>query len=175
MDFLKSDLTLEEYQAQFRAREAEAEAAGAVEIDTTGIDMAQIHELHMYNSLGQEIDEIQHDEKIVLKVSYLVGDDTIPDPLLGVAIRRIDNEYICGINTKLDNVTILWKKGYNEVTLTYHNFNLMGGEYYFDVGIFDQTGIVNIDYSTKIKSFFVKMDYIAEGIVVLKHDWSVKK
>ena len=55
------------------------------------------------------------------------------------------------------------------------NFDLVGGEYYFDVGIFDQTGIVNIDYSTKIKSFFVKMDYIAEGIVVLKHDWSVKK
>ena len=175
MDFLKSDLTLEEYQAQFQAREAEAEAAAVAEIDTTGIDMAQIHELHMYNAHGQEIDEIQHDEKVVLKVSYLVGDDTIPNPLLGVAIRRIDNEYICGINTKLDNVTIPWKKGYNEVTLTYHNFDLVGGEYYFDVGIFDQTGIVNIDYSTKIKSFFVKMDYIAEGVVVLKHDWSVKR
>lgn len=174
MDFLKSDLPMEKYLAQCNAP-AEEQPEQEIQIDTTGIDMAEVYELHMYNAQGQEIDEIQHNEKIVLKVSYLVGDDTIPDPLLGVAIRRIDNEYICGINTKLDNVKIPWKKGYNEVTLTYRNFDLVGGEYYFDVGIFDQTGIVNIDYSTKIKSFFVKMDYIAEGIVVLKHDWSVKK
>ena len=95
--------------------------------------------------------------------------------MVGVAIRRIDNEYICGLNTKLDQKKIPWKKGYNEITLTYDCFNLIGGEYYFDVGIFDKTGLVNIDYKTKIKSFFVKMDYIAEGVVVLNHEWSVKK
>ena len=92
-----------------------------------------------------------------------------------MAIRRIDNEYICGLNTKLDNVKIPWKKGYNEVCLTYTNFNVVGGEYYFDVGIFDRTGIVNIDYKSKIKNFFVKMDYIAEGMVALEHEWSVKR
>ena len=70
---------------------------------------------------------------------------------------------------------IPWKRGYNEITLKYHCFNLIGGEYYFDVGIFDKTGIVNIDYRTKIKSFFVKMDYIAEGIVVLNHEWKVRR
>ena len=94
------------------------------------------------------------------------------NPLLGVAIRRIDNEYICGINTKLDNVRIPWKKGYNEIELTYSCFNLTGGEYYFDVGIYDQAGIVNIDYNTKIMTFFVKMDYIGEGIVILNHKWA---
>ena len=79
------------------------------------------------------------------------------------------------INTKLDNVPIPWQPGYNEVTLTYSNFNLVGGEYYFDVGIFDKTGIVNLDYKARIKNFFVKMDYIAEGVVVLDHEWSVKR
>ena len=63
----------------------------------------------------------------------------------------------------------------DEVELIYKDFNLIGGEYYFDVGIFDQTGIVNLDYKTKIKSFFVNMNYIAEGIVVLNHEWSVKR
>ena len=100
--------------------------------------------------------DIPFGEKITLRVGYLVADETIQEPLLGVAIRRIDNEYICGINTKLDNVSIPWKKGYNEVTLTYPSFNLVGGEYYFDVGIFDKTGIVNLDYKARIKNFFVK-------------------
>lgn len=143
------------------------------ETDAGNIDIVKIHELHMFNSKGKEISNIMHGDNVTLKVSYIVNDDTIDNPLIGVAIRRIDNKYICGLNTKLDNVTIPWKKGYNEVTLSYNNFNLVGGEYYFDVGIFDKTGIVNIDYKAKIKNFFVKMDYIAEGIVVLNHKWSL--
>ena len=104
-----------------------------------------------------------------------MGDVSIPDPVLGVAIRRIDNAYICGLNTKLDNISIPWEKGYNEISLSYTNMNLVGGEYYFDVGIFDRTGIVNLDYKAKIKTFFVRMDYIAEGTVVLDHKWSVRR
>lgn len=175
LDFLKSDLPMQQYLAQFAAQEAEDKAMEMNEVNVEGIEIVQAHGLRMYNASGREIDEIQHGEKVVLKVSYLVGDDTIKNPVLGVAIRRIDNEYVCGLNTKLDNVSIPWKKGYNEVTLTYPGFNLIGGEYYFDVGIFDRTGIVNLDYKARIKTFFVKMDYIAEGIVVINHEWSVKR
>lgn len=169
LDFLKSELPIEQYLAQID-ESAEPEEPEEI-IDVSGVDIVKIHELHMMDSQKREITEIKHGQKVILKVSYLVTDDSIENPLLGVAIRRIDNEYICGINTKLDNVKIPWKKGYNEIELIYDCFNLIGGEYYFDVGIFDQAGIVNLDYSTKIMSFFVKMDYIGEGIVVLDHSW----
>lgn len=175
LDFLKSDLPMAEYLAQSAAQKASDQEQELQKLDVSGIDMVQIHSLRMFDTLGREIHEIQHGQRVVLKVGYLVGDDTIPDPLVGVAIRRVDNEYICGLNTKLDHVKVPWKKGYNEVTLTYPSFNLVGGEYYFDVGVFDQTGIVNLDYSARIKNFFVRMDYIAEGIVVLNHEWSVKR
>ena len=175
LDFLKSDLPMEEYLAQNAQMHVDDSEEAFRKQDISGIDMVQIHSLRMYDNLGREIDEIQHGQRVTLRVGYLVGDDSIQDPLLGVAIRRIDNEYICGLNTKLDNMTIPWKKGYNEVTLCYTSFNLVGGEYYFDVGIFDQTGIVNLDYRARIRNFFVKMDYIAEGVVVLQHEWSVKR
>ena len=179
VDFLNSDLTIEKYLelcSNIRSDEdvKESDEVDNNEIDTKNIDIVQIHDLRMYDSKGREIENIIHGEKVTLKASYIVNDDTIETPLLGVAIRRIDNEYICGLNTKLDNLTIPWKKGYNEITLTYPDFNLVGGEYYFDVGIFDKTGIVNIDYKAKIRSFFVKMDYIAEGVVVLNHSWNVE-
>lgn len=175
LDFLKSDLPMEAYLAQSAARKREHEEAQRQNLDVSGIDMVQIHDLRMYDTLGNEIDSIQFGQAVVLRVGYLVADESIKDPVLGVAIRRIDNEYICGLNTKLDGTHIHWKKGYNEITLTYRHFNLIGGEYYFDVGIFDQTGIVNLDYKARIKNFFVKMDYIAEGVVVLDHEWSVKR
>lgn len=172
LDFLKSDLSIEQYLEQNTSSQ---DLDDAQAVDVQGIEFAQASSLRMYDSLGREIDEITHGQAVTLKVGYLVSDETIAEPVLGVAIRRIDNEYICGLNTKLDNVRIPWKKGYNEVTLKYPRFNLVGGEYYFDVGIFDRTGIVNLDYKARIKNFFVKMDYIAEGVVVIEHEWSVNR
>ena len=175
LDFLKSDMPIEQFLGQIVNPLVPVPETEEPEVDTAGIDIAETYSLRMFDHVGREIEDIQFGQKVVLKVGYVVADTTIEEPLLGVAIRRIDNEYVCGLNTKLDNVPIPWKKGYNEITLTYPSFNLVGGEYYFDVGIFDKTGIVNLDYKARIKTFFVKMDYIAEGIVVLHHEWSVKR
>ena len=174
LDFLKSDMPIDQFLSQIVAPAA-SNTVQTPDVDTSGIDIVETYGLRMLDQSGREIDEIRFGQKVVLKVGYVVADTSVEAPLLGVAIRRIDNEYICGINTKLDHVDIPWQEGYNEVTLTYSNFNLVGGEYYFDVGIFDKTGIVNLDYKARIKNFFVKMDYIAEGVVVLDHEWSVKR
>ena len=175
LDFLKSDMPIEQFLSQIVSPAVPIPQEEVPQVDTAGIDIVETYGLKMYDHVGREIDDIQFGQKVVLKVGYVVADTSVENPLLGVAIRRIDNEYICGINTKLDNMPIPWERGYNEVTLTYSHFNLVGGEYYFDVGIFDKTGIVNLDYKARIKNFFVKMDYIAEGIVVLDHEWSVKR
>ena len=174
LDFLKSDMPIDQFLSQIVAPAA-PNTVQTPDVDTSGIDIVETYGLRMLDQGGREIDEIRFGQKVVLKVGYVVADTSVEAPLLGVAIRRIDNEYICGINTKLDHVAIPWQAGYNEVTLTYSNFNLVGGEYYFDVGIFDKTGIVNLDYKARIKNFFVKMDYIAEGVMVLDHEWSVKR
>lgn len=174
LDFLKSELPMNEFlESAAESRQPEA-PTNQLDIDVSGIDIVSIHELHIYDSLDSEINKIPHGSRVKLRVSYLVSDETIEAPLLGVAIRSIDDKYICGINTKLDKKTIPWKKGYNQIELIYTNFNLIGGEYYFDVGIFDSTGIVNLDYRSKMKTFLVEMDYIAEGIVVLDHKWNIQ-
>lgn len=171
MDFLKSELPIEQYMTRLDGKDASEGEKEDVDSAVSGIDFAQIKSFHMYNEKGEETDSIAFGEKITIKVKYLVADTSLDRPILGVAIRSIDNEYICGINTKLDEVIIPWERGYNEMTLVYDSFNLIGGEYYFDAGIFDRAGIVNIDYRAKIKSFFVKMDYVGEGIVILDHSW----
>ena len=120
------------------------------------------------------MEELTHGEDITVKVKYQVYDLDVEKPVVGVAIRSIDNKYICGLNTLLDSVDVPWKLGENTIELNYERFNLTGGNYYFDIALFDKTATVPIDYKSKIKTFFVKMDYIAEGIVVLNHSWKVK-
>ena len=169
-DFLKSGLTLEEYQALTDVEGQEQVTAQDTE-QSTEHTIAEVERVVMKNSRGEEISEIQQGEDVTLEVTYQVYEEQVNEPVLGVAIRSIDHEYICGLNTLLDEQKIAWKKGQNTATLVYEGFNLTGGNYYFDVALFDRTATVNFDYKSQIKKFFVRMDYIAEGIVVLNHHW----
>lgn len=139
--------------------------------DDEAVDIAEIRKVSIYNSKGLNVENISHGEKVTVKVDYYVNDENIENPVLGLAILRVDNLYICGVNTLLDKIEIPWKKGLNTFVLEYPSFDLVGGSYYFDVALFDKTATVPFDYRTKYKDFFVSMSYVAEGITVLPHIW----
>ncbi|MBU9736567.1 ABC transporter ATP-binding protein [Diplocloster agilis] len=171
IDFIKSEKPIELFFKQEDASVEDNFYKYDKEIKLSEGQIADIIDLKMYNQQGEEISDIKHGETVRLKIIYYVNDISMKEAVLGIAIRSVDDEYICGLNTKLDSFDISWKKGLNECTLIYNKFNLTGGSYYFDAAIFDKTATVNIEYKSKIKSFFVKMDYIAEGVVVLNHKW----
>lgn len=141
----------------------------------SSVDIAEVVSLTVTNSKGEETTDIVHGEDVKLTLKYYVNDTSIKKPVVGIALLRLDNLYVCGLNTLLDKVDVPWEKGYNEVTLEYDNFNLVGGGYYFDVALYDQTASVPFDYRTKYKEIFVKMGYIAEGIEILPHKWQIGK
>ena len=170
LDFLKmldvNQNVLEENEGQ----EDENQPSEAKSTDEE-IDIAEIKSVELLDRTGKKLENVKHGEIVNAKISYYVNDTSIKNPVIGLAILRIDNMYICGVNTLLDKVKVPWKKGMNSIVLQYKSFNLVGGSYYFDVAIFDQTATAPIDYRTRYKEFFVEMDYIAEGITVLSHDW----
>lgn len=169
VDFLKSELPIEEYLERKANPQKEEDVVYEEEKKP---QLAEFVSLTMFDEEGREIQEIEHGKSVKIRVEYDVYDNNVNEPVVGVAIRSIDNKYICGLNTLLDNYEVSWEKGRNVCELVYDNFNLTGGNYYFDVAIFDRTATVPIDYRTKAKVFFVKMGYIAEGIVVLDHHWN---
>ena len=103
---------------------------------------------------------------------YDVYDEKVETPVLGVALKRVDDEYICGVNTLLDHEKIPWKYGRNCYRLNYQDgIRVLGGAYYFDVALFDKTATVPIEYHGRIKDFVVTAEYIGEGICILPHEW----
>ena len=183
-DFLKSGLGFKEYSKSIALEKNEsndncidiAENEVTSRPDFPGENknaIAGISSVKLFNKSGNEISDVTFGEDITLEIDYEVYEENVAHPVLGVAIRSVDHKYICGLNTLLDDTRIPWVKGHNICRLTYERFNLTGGGYYFDVALFDKTATVNFDYQTQIKRFFVKMDYIAEGITVLHHDWKV--
>ena len=138
------------------------------------LELGQITKLTIFDEFYEEINIVEHNKKVLVKVEFEIHDESIKDIAIGIAIKRIDHLYICGLNTVLDEEKLTCKKGRNVCYLEYENLNLIGGNYYLDVALFEQNAYIPIDYRVKAKEFFVKTSYTGEGIVILKHKWISK-
>lgn len=137
-----------------------------------GDNIAEVISFRMLNAAGEDCDEIVPDHFVRIEVIYDVYDENIGNPVLGIAIRSMDDDYICGLNTLLDDVTIPWRYGRNKVYLDYpYGVLLIGGRYYFDVALFDKTATVPIQYKAIVKQFTVVTEYIGEGRLIIPHRW----
>ncbi|MDZ5583331.1 ABC transporter ATP-binding protein [Enterococcus cecorum] len=119
----------------------------------------------------EPVDIVEQNSTVYVKVEYTVKDETPKNPVLGVAIRTVQNHYVCGLNTLLDKTAIPWKKGKNVFYIKYPNMSLLSGEYYFDVAFFEENATVPFVYKTKYVTMFITGKYVGEGIVVLDHEW----
>ena len=139
--------------------------------DFSAYDIVEVKSAELLDGHLQPLEIVEQDSKVVIKVVYNVKDDSINKPVLGVAIRTVDNNYVCGLNTLLDEESIPWKKGENVFYLEYEKMALLGGEYYFDVALFEENATVPLVYKTRYLTMFISGKYVGEGIVVLDHKW----
>lgn len=139
--------------------------------DFSAYDIVEVKSAKLLDGNLQPLEIVEQDSKVVIKVVYNVKDDSIKKPVLGVAIRTVDNNYVCGLNTLLDEESIPWKKGENVFYLEYEKMALLGGEYYFDVALFEENATVPLVYKTRYLTMFISGKYVGEGIVVLDHKW----
>lgn len=112
-------------------------------------------------------------QDIKLKIIYEVFDDIVDGLLIGAAVYRPNREYIFGANTYLDGFEIPNTKGIHELTYKLENLPLLPASFEFDVGLFTDKSMVNIDYFTGVEKFEVVDEYKSEGLVYINHHWEV--
>lgn len=134
-------------------------------------DIVEVVKAELLDKELKPLEMVQQDQSVIVKVEYDVKDDSLKRPVLGVAIRTVNNHYVCGLNTLLDESPIPWKKGINVFYLHYNKMALLSGEYYFDIAIFEENATVPLVYKTKFINMFITGKYVGEGIVVLDHEW----
>lgn len=141
-----------------------------------GDTVADIVGFYVYDSKGNEVDTANHNEPLTVEVIYDVYDENITSPVLGIGILSMDDDYVCGLNTLADKVSIPWKYGRNRFYLKYPDGILAtGGKYYFNTGLFDQTATVAFPYKAFIKTITITMGYVGEGRYIIPHVWEGKK
>lgn len=114
-------------------------------------------------------------DKLEIDVEYEIYENSIDDFLLGVAIYTPDREYIFGPNTYLEKVKLNFGFGRHRVKYIIPKMMLLQGIYNIDVGIFNNKGMVTLDYKSDIKQFTVSNDYTSEGLLYMEHKWEVIK
>ncbi len=135
--------------------------------------LAEIKSFTITDTKGQNVSEVSQDEPLQIDIIYDVYDESLEKVVLGVALRSIDEDYVCGLNTLLDGHDIPWEHGRNKMTLKYTKGILaIGGEYYFDVALMEETATIPIQYLAKVKTIRVLNKYIGEGRYIIPHYWS---
>ena len=135
-------------------------------------DIAKVVKVELLDQNGNPQTTVRYDAPVTFQVSYDVYDENVDEPVLGVAVFGVDDDYVCGLNTLLDHVEIPWKYGHNTASVYYpKGLRVLGGKYYFDVTLRDKTATVNIDYQKEVKDIRVVSDYVAEGRFVIPHIW----
>lgn len=168
LDYLKKgEVALEEVEAVVEPTTSDEEIPFE-----PGDTMAAIVATRFVNAFGKEVSEIELNESVQMEVIYDVYDDSVVAPVLGIAIRGMDSDYVCGLNTMIDDVKIPWKYGRNKIVLEYPQGILsVGGKYYFDVALMDETATVNIQYLGMVKEITVVTGYVGEGRYIVPHNW----
>ncbi len=183
--FGETNKICDQYLEYLKLGEIEEDNTGAFLAETEGFEgglkefksgngeaVAEIQGISIVNKNNERVSEFDLFEPVEIKIYYDVYDENIESPVLGIALKRIDEEYVCGVNTLLDKVRIPWKYGRNSFSIVYdEGIRVLGGRYYFDVALFDKTATVPIHYWAKIKEFTVNAAYIGEGVCILPHKW----
>lgn len=142
---------------------------------TTNSNIAEIKEFKVINGKSELVNEVMYNEPITLSVNYSVHDKSVVNAVLGIALLGADDEYLCGLNTLLDDVIIPWELGENTVNLEYgEGLRVNGGNYYFNVALFEETATVPIDYYDRIEKIKVTSKYDGEGKFIIPHSWNYK-
>jgi ABC-type polysaccharide/polyol phosphate transport system ATPase subunit len=137
-------------------------------------DVARVISFRLINGDGHETYRFTPSDTMIVNLTYEVY-NPIDGLVMGVAILKNDGYYVCGLNTALDDFKIPSNPGTHRIRLKYPTLSLLGGLYKITFGLFDKNAIINIDLHKEAIFFEVLLSKnIADGTVVLSHEWSIE-
>lgn len=133
-----------------------------------------IDKVNFLDTNGNNKKAFRFGESVTVVVDYTLHDN-MEGVVGGVALFDKQNTYICGLNTKLDRQTLPSRPGKYQLILSYADMSLLPGTYFVDVGFYESSAVVPVDYKGRINFFRVDSgEYFAEGLTLIKHQWRCK-
>jgi lipopolysaccharide transport system ATP-binding protein len=138
---------------------------GSLELEVVGV--------WLLDREGLPIKELDSGDPLCVQIDYLAP-EPIPAPIVGVAITCEDQkEACCGINTAAEGLTLRTLHGRGRITLHIERLDLIGGQYYVDVGVYEREWAYAYDYHWHVYPLVVRPTGGEKGILHPPHRWEM--
>jgi lipopolysaccharide transport system ATP-binding protein len=136
---------------------------GSLEVEITGV--------HLSDNWGKTVQQINSGDPIRIEIDY-VSHVLAEAPKFCVTISKEDGQ-ICGeMMIDEDHFNLEGVRKHGAMILDIRRLDLSGGEYYFDVGIYDKDFEYAYDYHWHVYPLQVRSDFTHKGILAPPHNWS---
>lgn len=124
----------------------------------------------------------QYNDSITFNIKYEVLDEDISTPGITIEMKRAYtkpcefrhmDQFICSINSNVDDFLIPWNLGENNIKLTFKNLMLKGGVYYINIIFSESQNLISLESIENAMSFTINSERKSSGFVFLKEEWRV--
>lgn len=174
-----------QYLAEMGARtRARTPDVPGVQITPTGVELrlnenrfgsleVEIEAVNFYNTRGEPTRELESGEGVVIEIAY-IAPQPIAAPIFGVTITRPDGLVCWDSSTQHDLLPTSRLQGKGKVILHLERLDLVEGQYYVDVGIYQHDWEYSYDYHWHVYPLKIHSHESQKGILSPPHRWEFK-
>lgn len=124
--------------------------------------------------------DFKYGEKIEFELEYEVFKENLTNPSVTIELRksyrkpgefRNADQFICSINSNVDNFVIPWKKGVNKISFCFDNIMVKQGNYYLDVIFSESQNLVSFETVQAAINFNINNSNVSKGFAFLENEW----
>jgi lipopolysaccharide transport system ATP-binding protein len=132
----------------------------------------EITAVHLLDSAGQPVSTLKAGAALSIKLEYK-AQKPIESPIFGITIRREDDFVCYDTNTTAANLNLGIVAGNNQVEIHLARLDLVGGQYYVDVGVYERGWRCVYDYHWRRYPLTIQADHPENGILYPPVQWKI--
>jgi lipopolysaccharide transport system ATP-binding protein len=140
-----------------------------------GSQELKIVDVQLLNQNGIPVTELDSGDPLCIQIEYLAPEPIVA-PIFGVGIVREDHrEACCNTSTDAAGLTLPTLHGRGHITLQFERLDLVGGQYFINVGVYEQEWGYAYDLHVRAYSVVIRRTPGKKGILRPPHRWEMGK
>jgi len=133
----------------------------------------EIVAVRLLHPAGFPVTELDSGDPLHIAIEYLAH-NPIPEPIFGVTINRED-EFVCyDTSTDAAGPHLPTVHGPGQITFQIERLDLIGGQYYIDVGAYEREWAYAYDYHWRVYPLAIRPTRGEKGILRPPHRWKAE-
>jgi lipopolysaccharide transport system ATP-binding protein len=135
---------------------------GSLDVEIVGI--------RLFGSGGTQVDEIHIGDPLRIEIDFKSNVPTV-DTIFGVTITRPDGEICCEITSENNRLRLTGSRRQGTMVLGISRMDLIGGDYFIDVGIYQKDWEYAFDYHWHVYPLRMLPDASNKGLFIPPYNW----